>query len=504
MTEAPERRLSQQVGVVVAARIASTLVDISTAVATARLLSKTDFAVLSYLLILYQVLRYLAMMGFPDSVFYFFERLSGSARRAICLQTFLVLAATAAGAGGLLLLSSHAVPHLVSDDWTGGNVQDLQRFLPWLALVAVLEIPTWPAMNVLLASGRHRHAALYEVLFSVLTFAGLIGPLALGYSLRYALIGLAVYAAVRLIVSVTWVWLVLPASTLRPRPGLLGEQVRFAIPLGSSLLVNRMNRYADKFVVGAMLTPAALAEYNIASQEIPLVAVLPYAVGTVLITRYVRLVKDDRRQELLELWYKGIRKMSLFVVPITVLLIAIAPEAIPLIFGRENYEAAIRPFQICTTVLLLRVASFSSILQSFGDTRAVLWVALSRFAGNVALTIPFTLWWGTVGTAGATALASFLNLFHILAILSRHMQLPAHRVLPFGYYGKVLAVALASAGATWGLRLLHVLPLEEVPRMGATVVAYGVVFLVVGSLTGVISREDRGHLRDWLSLKYLR
>ncbi len=504
MTEAPERRLSQQVGVVVAARITSTLVDIATAVATARLLSKTDFAVLSYLLVLYQVLRYLAMMGFPDSVFYFFERLSGSARRAFCLQTFLVLAATAAGAGGLLLLSAHAVPHLVSGEWTGGNVQDLQRFLPWLALVAVLEIPTWPAMNVLLASGRHRHAALYEVLFSVLTFAGLIGPLALGYSLRYALIGLAVYAAVRLLVSVTWVSLVLPASTGERHRGLLRDQIRFAIPLGSSLLVNRMNRYADKLVVGAMLTPAALAEYNIASQEIPLVAVLPYAVGTVLITRYVRLVKDDRRRELLELWYQGIRKMSLFVVPVTVLLIAIAPEAIPLVFGRENYEASIRPFQICTTVLLLRVASFSSILQSFGDTRAVLWVALSRFAGNVVLTIPFTLWWGTVGTAAATALASFLNLFHILAILSRHMQLPAHRVLPFGYYGRVLAVALVSAGATWGLRLLRVLPLEEIPRMAATVVAYGVVFLVVGSVSGVISREDRGHLRDWLSLKYLR
>ncbi len=504
MTGAPERRLSHQVGVVVAARIASTLVDISTAVATARLLSKTDFAVLSYLLILYQVLRYLAMMGFPDSVFYFFERLSQSARRAFCLQTFAILAAAAAGAAGLLLLSAHAVPHVVSGEWTERNIHDVQRFLPWLALVAVLEIPTWPAMNVLLASGRHRHAALYEVLFSVLIFAGLIGPLALGYSLRYALIGLTLYAAARLVVSVTWVSLVLPPSTGGRSRGLLGEQIRFAIPLGSSLLVNRMNRYADKFVVGAMLTPAALAEYNIASQEIPLVAVLPYAVGTVLITRYVRLVKEERRQELLELWYRGIRKMSLFVVPVTVLLIAIAPEAIPLIFGRENYEASIRPFQICTTVLLLRVASFSSILQSFGDTRAVLWVALSRFAGNVVLTIPFTLWWGTVGTASATTLASFLNLFHILAILSRHMQLPAHRILPFGYYGKVLAVALVSAGATWGLRLLRVLPLEEVPRIAATVVAYGVVFLVVGSLTGVVSREDRGHLWDWVRLKYLR
>ena len=504
MTGAPERRLSHQVGVVVAARIASTLVDISTAVAAARLLGKTDFAVLSYLLIIYQVLRYLATMGFPDSVFYFFERLSRSARRAFCLQTFAILAATAAGAGGLLLLCAHAVPHAVSGEWTERNIRDLQRFLPWLALAAVLEIPTWPAMNVLLASGRHRHAALYEVLFSALAFAGLIGPLLLGYSLRYALIGLALYAAVRLLVSVTWVSLVLPPSTGRPSRGLLGEQIRFAVPLGSSLLVNRMNRYADKLVVGALLTPGALAEYNIASQEIPLVAVLPYAVGTVLITRYVRLVKDDRRQELLELWYRGIRKMSLFVVPIAVLLIAIAPEAIPLIFGREKYEASIRPFQICATVLLLRVASFSSILQSFGDTRAVLWVALSRFAGNIALTIPFTLWWGTIGTAAATALASYLNLFHILAVLSRHMQLPAHRVLPFGYYGKVLAAALVSAAATWGLRLLGVLPLEEAPRMGATVLAYGVVFLVVGCLTGVVSREDRAHLWDWVRLKYLR
>ena len=504
MTEAPERRLSHQVGVVVAARIASTLVDISAAVATARLLSKTDFAILGYLMILFQVVRCLATMGFPDSVFYFFERLSGSARRAFCLQTFLILAATAAGAGGLLLLSSHAVPHLLSAEWTDRNIHDLQRFLPWLALAAVLEIPTWPAMNVLLASGRHRHAALYEVFFSVLIFAGLVGPLALGYSLRYALIGLTLYAAARLIVSVTWVSLVLPRSTARPSRRLLGEQIRFAVPLGSSLLVNRMNRYADKLVVGALLTPAALAEYNIASQEIPLVAVLPYAVGTVLITRYVRLVKDDRRQELLQLWYQGIRKMSLFVVPVTVLLIAIAPEAIPLIFGRENYEASIRPFQICATVLLLRVASFSSILQSFGDTRAVLWVALSRFAGNLALTIPFTLWWGTVGTAAAAALASFLNLFHILAILSRHMQLPARRVLPFGCYGRVLAAALISAGATWGLRLLGVLPSDEVLRIASTAAAYGVVFLVVGSLTGVIRREDRGHLRDWLSLKYLR
>ena len=42
-------------------------------------------------------------------------------------------------------------------------------------------------------------------------------------------------------------------------------------------------------------------------------------------------------------------------------------------------------------------------------------------------------------------------------------------------------MALVSAGATWGLRLLRVLPLEEVPRIAATVVAYGVVFLVVGS-----------------------
>ena len=77
MTGAPERRLSHQVGGGGGgAHRQHPRGHLHGGGHRALLLSKTDFAVLSYLLILYQVLRYLAMMGFPDSVFYFFERLS--------------------------------------------------------------------------------------------------------------------------------------------------------------------------------------------------------------------------------------------------------------------------------------------------------------------------------------------------------------------------------------------------------------------------------------------
>jgi O-antigen/teichoic acid export membrane protein len=65
MSAAALPSLRQRVSLVVAARTLSTVIDIALGIATVRLLAKTDLAIFSYLLIIYQVVRYLATMGFP-------------------------------------------------------------------------------------------------------------------------------------------------------------------------------------------------------------------------------------------------------------------------------------------------------------------------------------------------------------------------------------------------------------------------------------------------------
>ncbi|MDZ7682583.1 MAG: hypothetical protein U5J63_12950 [Fodinibius sp.] len=89
-------------------------------------------------------------------------------------------------------------------------------------------------------------------------------------------------------------------SFLRVFP--IKEQVNFSVPLGMSSMVNKMNKYVDKFVVSILLPAAVFAEYQIGAQEVPIIRVIPFAVGSVLISRYVNLELESKKEELLELW----------------------------------------------------------------------------------------------------------------------------------------------------------------------------------------------------------
>ncbi|MDR9365385.1 MAG: hypothetical protein RI575_08610, partial [Balneolaceae bacterium] len=60
--------LSEKAGVVVFARIVTTVIDLAIVIATIQILSKTDFAIIGYLLMIHEVARNLATLGFPDSV----------------------------------------------------------------------------------------------------------------------------------------------------------------------------------------------------------------------------------------------------------------------------------------------------------------------------------------------------------------------------------------------------------------------------------------------------
>src|SRR6056297_1500499 len=140
--------LTEKTGVVVFARIITTVVDLAIVIATIKLLSKTDFAIIGYLLMIHEVARNIATLGFPESVFYYFERVSGSAKRGFTAQTTSILLATGFVAGAFVLLVSYFAPQLLTE-WEPANVQQVQDLLPWIGLLAVLEIPTWPVTNVL-------------------------------------------------------------------------------------------------------------------------------------------------------------------------------------------------------------------------------------------------------------------------------------------------------------------------------------------------------------------
>ncbi|HAH51308.1 MAG TPA: hypothetical protein DCL80_08585, partial [Balneola sp.] len=99
-----KKSLTEKTMVVVFSRVLTSFIDLTTAILIARLLSKTDFAILGYLLMIYEVARYIATLGFPESIFYFFEHLTKEFRKAFALQTIGILTVTALISGLLILL----------------------------------------------------------------------------------------------------------------------------------------------------------------------------------------------------------------------------------------------------------------------------------------------------------------------------------------------------------------------------------------------------------------
>ncbi|MEM1271376.1 MAG: oligosaccharide flippase family protein, partial [Bacteroidota bacterium] len=387
--------------------------------------------------------------------------------------------------------------------WSAENVQAVEQLLPLIALVVLLEVPSWPFDNLMLASDRQVDAAWFQILTSLTRFFGLLGPLWLGYGLVVGMWGLVAYAVTRFVGAFWWTLRVLPPKTEPLPAGFAKEQVRFSVPLGLSSVVGRFNRQVDKIVVSVLLTATALAEYNVGAQEIPLVTVVPAAVASVLISKYVQLERSQERKALIGLWYRGIEKTTLLVVPATVGFIAVAQDFLPTLFG-AGYEAAIVPFQIYSLIVLHRVTQYGSILQAFGDTKGILHLTLALLSLNLALSVPLTLWLGLPGAALSTFIANMMSWYLALRKIGRHLDLPAHRVLPFPFYLRVLSVATAVGALVWGTRTYAWSAGLPGIDLAWTAGLYLLLFALAGSTVRIIRSEDWAALRRWLSMRMLR
>ena len=518
--------LTEKTGVIVFARIITTVIDLALAIAVVRLLSKTDFAIMGYVLMIHEIARNVAVLGFPDSIFYYFERITSTARRGFALQTVAILLISGTLAGLAILGFNLFLPSLLGQ-WPGESVRVLQQFLPLMAVVSVLEIPTWPTTNILLASDRQKGAAWYEMSTSIVAFCALVLPLAFGYGLEIAIWSLIGYSVIRFVGSLVVLGIILPKNTRLSdsentlsssrevdTPGhyqlvnkiSLLDQTKFSLPLGLSSLVGRFNKYIDKFIVSIFLVNTAYAEYSVAANEVPLIKVIPLAVGSVLISRYVQFNLQSKKDELLSLWYKGIEKVSLLVIPMTILFTLLAPELITFLFETEgvSYANAVLPFQLYNLIVLIRVTHYGSILQAFGDTKGVFYFSINLLAANVILSVPMTIYFGIVGTALGTLIANLYNWLLLLRRIGTHMELPFWKVLPFPFYGKVLALSVGIGLLMFMVKeywLVNIAPLYAILSIS---LVYLVIYVIASRLIGLISKEDWTTIKSWAGLSFLR
>jgi O-antigen/teichoic acid export membrane protein len=490
---AQNRKDAGAAGVYLAGRSVGMALVVVASVAASHLYDQLGFAYVSAIIIVCETANALGSLGLHDAIFYFFGRHPDRAA-AIVRQT-----------SALLLMASIPVMLVMCGVVLGffHGTLDLVPALPWLALVIMIELPTLPAINQLIAHGHAGIASALYVTFAVLRTVPVLVPAATGWSLSTIPVMMALFGLTRLVTHLAILRRVYPLAPGQRwwRRDQLREIFLFALPAGLAATVGKLTPQIDKYAALWLLGPLVFGIYNVAAFELPLVTLIPYAIGAVMQVRYVRLYASGDVAGLQRLWYQTTAKTMVLVVPLAVAVIALAPDLIALLF-EPSYQRATLPFQILTVVLLHRVAAYGPMLQATNQTRLLFTTSLLIVGSNLLLQAPMTWLFGFTGPALATAMSvvpSWLFTLHRIGVaLGGGIRI----ALPWRFYARTVTVA-GALGAALALARAH-LHLAPAVSLVVGLAGYAVAFVIVGRLVGLVTGEDTAYVRRALSFGLLR
>ncbi|MET0344175.1 MAG: oligosaccharide flippase family protein [Polyangiales bacterium] len=400
-----------------------------------RALSPASFDNLNLLLSVYMAAIAVGSLSLQQTVYFFYARLPREGRRAFAVQTATVLT----GTGLLTAAVVFAVGPLIS----GGHFE-VEGPLRWLSLALLLEMPSLAAPELLLAAEKPRASVAFNAVASVLQALAILVPAWLGLPLATVSQALAGYAALRLVAFVALVLPGLPHGTFALTRAAIKEQLWFAAPLGLAMATSTLNKQIDKWLI-AWLLPGDYGTYVVAAQEIPLITVLPYAIGSVVATRFAHAFREDDVERARGYFVAIVSRVSLAVLPATCALILVAPEAVPW-FATAAHADAVLPFSLYSVILLHRVAEYGVVLRAAGRS-AALWAASAcLLIANLGFSLPLVWLLGSVGAALGTLFANGVSWIFALSKIADAMRTDLRGVFPWRHYASVLAIAVAAAG----------------------------------------------------------
>jgi O-antigen/teichoic acid export membrane protein len=312
---------------------------------------------------------------------------------------FLMLILGLAGMLTLGLLSPSLVHHVLKIP-QALQPETLQAFL-LLALSIPIVISTAGLRGILEAQQRFGLSNMARSSMGVLTF---VGPLLVIPFSRSLVPVVAVLVAVRLLGWLATLWLcfhVTPA--LRHRVALqrsaVGGLIRFGSWMTATNIVGPLMTYLDRFIIGALISVAAVAYYTTPSEVVSNLGLIPGSITAVLFPAFAVNFRSDHGCARL-LFSRGVKYTFLTLFPMTLLIMIFAQEGLQLWLGNEFAEHSFR---------VLQWLAFGRLLNSLALMPFALVQGAGRpdFTGKLHLIeLPFYLaavWWltGAMGIEGA-------------------------------------------------------------------------------------------------------
>jgi O-antigen/teichoic acid export membrane protein len=341
-----------------------------------------------------------------------------------------------------------------------------------------------------------------EMRFRTIALVGL-GSYLFGYAfvaVTMALAGWGYWALVWAQIAQTMLTAIAFIALRHPpmRPMLHLPSLKKLFRFGAGVMLSRIGNYvainADYFIVGRWLGATALGFYSRAYVLLVQPAQLVGSVGEKVLFPALSSVQDDNRL-LLRGYYRAVALIAMVAVPLSGVLIILAPELIQLLLG-PRWDAAILPFQILLCSLFFRTAYkvTGTLLRSRGSVYLLAswqWA----YAGMVTVGALVGSAWGIVGVATGVSIAIFAA-FWIGAAITRLSSPTSLSTIA----GIVVRHATATIVVVIPVYLLHEwlvgIALHNIPIVIACSALAGMIFLAEFMLVPKLFGEEGAWIRS--------
>jgi O-antigen/teichoic acid export membrane protein len=160
---------------------------------------------------------------------------------------------------------------------------------------------------------------------------------------------------------------------------------------------------ADVFLIGSLVSIAAVSHYSVPLEIAMRMLVIPVAVSGVCIPFFARSTAQKSRRSAMVLYRRSIASITCMLVPVTVLIELGASDALRAWLGEQFTEASASVMMILAIGALLSGSLQVSIayLQGTGDAKVASVVQLSCSTAYIPLLVTAIYYYGIVGAAFA-------------------------------------------------------------------------------------------------------
>jgi O-antigen/teichoic acid export membrane protein len=446
------------------ARLAAAVLGLAVPMVLARVLLPASYGTFKQGFLLSQTIVMMLPMGLTQSLYYFVPR-HPAARDRIVAQTVWIHLGLAVLAAAIVLLGRPLVAQQFENE-------ELTRNLGWVAAFTALQLAGSPLDLAWNASGRIGAAALVRLATDGGRSLAVVAGAALAGTVEGTFVAMAAAAGLRAAYSLA---VLVRAHGLRGDAALLRRQIAYSLPFGLAFLLIVPQQQFHQYAVGAAVTAAAFAVYSVGTFQLPIVEVL-YTPGSELLQIGIAEADGAGRPARagLPLFHEAVQQLAFVFVPVTGLLVVVAPQLIEFVFS-PVYREAVPIFRLSAFTALLASLPMDGVMRARAQNRFMLVLSGAKLAATVPFVLGGFALLGPIGALAGWQAAEALARVAMLAHAASLFDAPYRRILPLRALGRQVTATAFAMVAAW--LALHAFSGGLFPRLAASGLAFGAAYV---------------------------